>query len=27
VVLLDDRLVTRKYGHYLRNSLPGPTLV
>ena len=27
VVLLDDRLVTRKYGHYLRNSLPGPTLI
>ncbi|MCH2653772.1 MAG: DEAD/DEAH box helicase family protein [Gemmatimonadetes bacterium] len=27
VVLLDDRLVTKQYGHYLRNSLPGPTLV
>ena len=27
VVLLDDRLVTKRYGHYLRNSLPGPTLV
>ncbi len=27
VVLLDDRLVTKQYGHYLLNSLPGPTLV
>ena len=27
VVRLDDRLVTKQYGHYLRNSQPGPTLV
>ena len=26
-VLLDDRLVTKQYGRYLRDSLPGPTLV
>lgn len=27
VVLLDDRLVTKPYGRYLRDSLPGPSLV
>ena len=27
VVLLDDRMVTKPYGRYLRDSLPGPSLV
>ena len=27
VVLLDERIVTRPYGRYLRDSLPGPPLV